>query len=159
MPLRIASYGVIIISLGRPRVVLWSACAALIINFVLNIVLVLSIGFIGPAIATVISTYFHVILLLFIIIKELNIRVEDLIPFNFFFTVGVTCGLSVMLSYAITNITNAIYNDMKCVVYSFFIFSGSYLFLGSKAGFIRLSDFLEFVRSGLAGKKFDGKKN
>ena len=152
MPLRIALYGAIIIALGRPHVVLWSACVALIINFVLNILLVLSIGFIGPAIATVISTYIHIFLLLYIILKELNIRAEDLIPFNFFFALGITCGLSVMFAYAVTN---AFDNDLKSVVYSLIIFSGSYLFLGSKAGFIHITDFVEFVKSGFSGKKFD----
>lgn len=152
IPLRIASYGAVIIALGRPRVLLWSAFAALIINFVLNILLVLSIGFIGPAIATVISTYLHVFVLLFIILKVLNVRIEDLIPLNFFLAVGITCGLSVMVAYALTH---AFYNDLKTVVFSVLIFNGSYLFLGSKAGFIRIANLMEFVRSGFTGKKAD----
>ncbi|HUT64215.1 MAG TPA: hypothetical protein VMZ04_09695, partial [Anaerolineae bacterium] len=101
---------------------------------------------------TVISTYIHIFLLLYIILKELNIRAEDLIPFNFFFALGITCGLSVMFAYAVTN---AFDNDLKSVVYSLIIFSGSYLFLGSKAGFIHITDFVEFVKSGFSGKKFD----
>ncbi len=151
MPLRIASYGTIMLALGRPRIVFLSAFAALAVNFVLNIVLVIHIGFIGPAIATVISSYFHVFVLLYVIVRKLNIRVSELIPFNFFLAAGVTSGLAVMIAYAITwKFTS----DLSTIIFSFTIFMTAYFFLGTYAGFLRLSDF-----TGMAGGRYFGKKD
>ncbi|MBA7562523.1 lipid II flippase MurJ [subsurface metagenome] len=154
MPLRIASYGALILAIGRPRILFWSAFGALGLNFILNIVLVIKLGFIGPAIATTISTYFHVALLLFIITRELKIRLDELIPFGFLFSVGVTSGFAVLIAYALTY---SMANDLTTVSTSFMIFACAYLFLGTKAGFIRFADFLEHLRGVDDGKGSDGK--
>ena len=145
MPLRIALYSVIVLSIGLPRAVFWSAFVSLAMNFILSIVLAIHVGFLGPAIATVVSSYFHVGVLLYIIKKGLNIRLENLIPFNSLFTVAITCGFAVLLTYALTiNFSD----DFTAIVSSLPIFTGAYLFLGSKAGFIRIAD----IRKVLGGR-------
>ena len=143
MPLRIASYGVIVVALGRPRVIFWSALAALVMNAVLNIVLALQIGYTGPAVATVVSSYFHVFLLVYIIMHELHIGIDELLPVTHFLAVGVTCGLAVLIAYGLTW---AIEGDLSTVVSSALIFTGAYLFLGFKAGFIRLAELKSLIR-------------
>ena len=156
MPLRIASFGVIMLALGRPRIVFKCAFLALSANFVLNIVLALKIGFIGPAIATVVSTYMHVFMLLFIIIRELKVRVRELIPMSFLFSVAITSGLAVTLAYGLTR---HFPGDLRTIISSFFLFSGVYLFLGSKAGLIQLADFLELAGGRYFGKRTKGRKS
>ncbi|MCD6308907.1 MAG: oligosaccharide flippase family protein, partial [Candidatus Latescibacteria bacterium] len=152
MPLRIASYGVIVLALGQSRIIFWSALAALLANFVLNILLVIHIGFIGPAIATVVSTYFHVYMLVIVIRRELGVRLRDIIPVSYFLSVAITCGLAVTIAYGFTVATS---DDLVTVALSFTIFTGAYVFLGSKAGIIRLAEFFELLGGGVSDKRPD----
>ena len=153
MPLRIATYGVIVVALSRPRVVLQCAFLALAANVVLNIVLALQIGFIGPAIATVVSSYMHVFMLVYIIIDILKVRIRDIIPVSFLISVALLSGFSVLVAYGLTFL---LYNDLEVVGLSIVVFTGIYFFLASKAGLIRLSDYLELAGGGFFGKTNDG---
>ncbi|MFC1693342.1 oligosaccharide flippase family protein [Candidatus Latescibacterota bacterium] len=152
MPLRIASYGGIVLALGRSRTVFWSAFASLSVNFILNIVLALKMGFIGPAVATVVSTVFHISVLLYIIVKELNVMLDQLIPFKFLFSVGITCVLAVIFAFGFTV---GFVDDGRTILFSLPIFFGAYLFFGSWAGFIKISDIRDFWRGIFHGTKSD----
>jgi len=147
MPLRIASYGVLVIALGRPRLVFWSAAIALGVNFVLNIVFAQTMGMVGPAVATVVSSYFHVALLMIIILRELDAGIGDLIPFRWLFGLGMTCGLSVLIAYGATYTMT---DNLAVVLLSFLIFTVAFLFFGSKTGFGKFTDFLDMA-GGLPG--------
>lgn len=141
MPLRIALYGAIAIALGRPRVVLWSAAGALLLNAVLNVILVTRMGLAGPAIATVVSSYIHVGILLGVIMAETRTGIAGLVPFRGLFEIGVTAGIAALTSYAAT-VAGMTGGDLETVAITFAIFAGLYLFLGKQAGFIR------FIRPG-----------
>ena len=150
MPVRIFLFGVIIIALGQPRIVLWAALGSLIVNLVLNIILIIYIGFLGPAIATVVSTYLQVIGLLWFILKHLKIRIEELIPFKTLFDTGLTGILSVGIAFALTR---AYLNDLKVVLISLTIFLGAYIFLGSRAGLFRILNLKDLKEGNFLGKK------
>ena len=119
----------------------------------LNIVLALQLGYIGPAIATVIATYIHVGMLLTIIVTELRVDLADIVPFRHLFTVATTAGLSGLAAYSLTL---GLTEHMETIVISFIIFVALYFFLGSKAGLIRYSDFIELAGGGAVGKKPEG---
>ncbi len=142
LPLRVAAYGVIVIALGRSRAVLQCAFLALVANAVLNIVLALEIGFIGPAIATVISTYIHVAMLMKIILSELDVGIGEIIPFRHLSTVASIGVLSGLAAFSLTLVLS---DDLEVTAISLVIFVFSYLFLGSKAGLIRISDFYDIA--------------
>jgi len=150
LPLRVASYGVIVVAIGRPRAVLQCAFLSLTANVILNIVLALQIGFIGPALATVISTWIHVGMLLTIIVTEIRIDLADIVPFRHLFTVAATAGLSGLAAYSLTL---GLTEDVETIAISLIIFVALYFFLGSKAGLIRYSDFLELAGGTSGGKK------
>jgi O-antigen/teichoic acid export membrane protein len=152
MPVRIALYGVIIIALGKTQIVFLASLGAMLINLVLNVLFVQWIGFIGPAIATVISTYLHVALLVMFILKFLKVRFADLVPVRAFFDIGSACVIAVMAAYLMTSMMT---NDLTVVILSLSIFVGVYIFLGSKAGFIQIMNFTEFAKGSSRGKKND----
>ena len=152
MPLRIALYGVILIALGKPKYVLWSSLGALAVNFVLSLVFIQTIGFNGPAIATVISTYLHVIVLVILIIKMLGAKFFDLVPIRSMVDIGLSGCIAAMVAFFLTRY---LANEISIVFLSLSIFLGGYVFLGSKAGFIRIMSFTEFVDGALGGKKSD----
>ncbi len=143
MPLRIALYGIIIIALGKTQIVLLASLGAMLINLVLNLLFVQWFGFIGPAIATVISTYLHVALLVMFILKFLKVRFADLVPVRAFFDIGTACIIAAMAAYLMTGMMT---NDLTVVILSLSIFVGGYIFLGSKAGFIQIISLTEFAK-------------
>lgn len=150
MPLRIFLFGVIIIALGQPRAVFWAALGSLTLNIFLNIFLVIHIGFLGPAIATVVSTYLQVIWLIGFILVNLKVKIYELIPFHTLFDIGLTSLLAVMIAFTLTR---AFENDLKVVLTSLTIFFGSYVFLGSQAGLFRILSITDLMKGNFLGKK------
>ncbi len=141
MPLRIALYGAIAIALGKPRIVLLSAAGALLLNAVLNVILVTRVGLAGPAIATVVSSYVHVGILLGVVMAQTHAGIAGLVPFRGLFEIGVTAGIAALTAYAAT-VAGMTGGDLETVAITLAIFTGLYLFLGKRAGFIR------FIRPG-----------
>ncbi len=141
LPLRVASYGVILIALGKPQSVFRTAVLALLINLVLNILLALTVGYWGPAAATVIATYIHVLLLVVIILRQTNVKVSELIPFPQLFAVGVTSLFAVMIAFALSL---TVHNDIARIAVSLVSFIIAYALLAVRAGFLNPGDLLIF---------------
>jgi O-antigen/teichoic acid export membrane protein len=152
MPIRIALCGVIMLALGKPRVVFWAAFSTLLLNLVLNVVLIKLIGFLGPAIATVISTYIHVIVLMVIILATLKVSFKSLVPVRTLFDIGLTSAIAGLIAFFLTRM---FVNDLKVVTMSLPIFIGAYIFLASKAGFIKILSLTDLLEGNLFGKKHD----
>ena len=150
MPVRIALYGVIIIALGKTQIVFWTSLGAMLINLILNVLFVKWIGFLGPAIATVISTYLHVAVFVAFIVKSLKVRFTDLIPVRAFFDIGLACIIAALTAFLMTQM---IANDLSVVILSLSIFVGAYIFLGSKAGFIQIMNLTDFVKGASSGDR------
>jgi O-antigen/teichoic acid export membrane protein len=145
MPLRIALYGAIVLALGKPRTVLWTALGALLLNFILNIILVTRLGMAGPAIATVVSSYIHVAALLWVILRSTGADIRALVPFRGLLEVGAAAGLAAAAAFAIT-LAGIFESDLQAIVFTAPVFTALYLYTGKRAGFIRLltpSDILE----------------
>ncbi|MEX0621771.1 MAG: oligosaccharide flippase family protein [Candidatus Woykebacteria bacterium] len=89
---RVASYGIILQAIGKTRENLKGSVAFFTVNAVLNPVLVVFLGLIGPAIATVISTFTNVIYYIVVIKRFMKFSLRDIFPWysvskNFFIAV------------------------------------------------------------------------
>jgi O-antigen/teichoic acid export membrane protein len=150
MPFRIFLFGVVIIALGQPRVLFWASLGSLAVNAFLNIYLVMRIGFLGPAIATVVSTYVQIVVLMWFVLSNLKIRIGDLVPFRTLFDTALACGLSVAISFILTR---AYRSDLKTVLMSLTIFTGAYIFIGAKLKLFRILSFTDLLGGDFLGKK------
>ena len=82
LPLRVASYGMVLQAIGRSRPVLRGSVYYLLVNIVLNLALIWPLGLVGPALATVIATVLLAGYLLLHVRSELVAPVSSLIPWQ-----------------------------------------------------------------------------
>lgn len=80
LPLRIASYGILFQAFNQTKTILYSSIAALILNLGLNIILVKSLGMMGPALATVLVVFGVTSMYLILIPIQLKINLKHLFP-------------------------------------------------------------------------------
>lgn len=80
LPLRIATFGMIFMALGKTRVILWNAVFTLVCNLILNLILVRRYGMMGAAVATVIMTALSVLLYIVLIRFQIGLSLSRLIP-------------------------------------------------------------------------------
>lgn len=95
LPLRVTAYGPILMAAGRPKFVFLATCIGLGLNLCLSIGLLQLIGFVGPAIATVITQCFVIILYLKKISQILHLHFWEIFPFKPFlqiFSIAALCG-------------------------------------------------------------------
>jgi O-antigen/teichoic acid export membrane protein len=150
LPVRIMLYGVVLIALGRPRIVLYGAAGAFVIDFVLNLVLIRWIGFLGPAIATVVSTYFEVGFMFWYILRRLGARVRDVLPLVTLFDITLAALVGAAVAYLLTS---AFLDDTRVVLSALTIMFGAYIFVGSRLGLFRILNPLDLLRGNIFGKR------
>lgn len=98
LPLRITTYGTVLLAMGSSREVMISTVIALIANIILNVFLIQVLGLAGAAIATTIVVYIGVIYLLYQIRVKSKWSVYKLLPWQVLlriFLVSILCGLVV----------------------------------------------------------------
>jgi len=82
VPLRVTTYGAILMSVGKTQIIFKSAAYALLLNILLNIMFIKVFGPIGPAIATVLVTYVLTTYLLCRIKQELRVPFGSVMPWR-----------------------------------------------------------------------------
>ena len=132
LPLRVAIFSAVVYSLGRPTMVLLAAALTLAVNFVLSIILAYSVGYVGPAVATTVSTYFHVGFLAWIIARTLNTKLANLIPIKKLLPIAQTALIAGIASLAISILLPL--NRIVVLVFSLITFAGVYIIVGRKWG-------------------------
>ena len=80
LPLRVAAYGALLSALGCPGAVFWAALGDLFVNAAASFTLAHAGFFLGPAYATVGTTYLHVAVLLIVARRTLGVSFGELIP-------------------------------------------------------------------------------
>lgn len=89
LPLRIVYFGPALMAVGRTKIIMVSSLAALLANIIFGIILVKTIGYIGPAIGTILSTYiFQVVIMIYFIAKEYNVSIYDVLPIKILFKIA-----------------------------------------------------------------------
>tara|TARA_B100001250_G_C19543548_1_gene675802 strand:- start:278 stop:814 length:537 start_codon:yes stop_codon:yes gene_type:complete len=82
LPCRITIFGVILLSLNLSSYVFKYAIYTFILNLILNYVLINQLGVIGPAVSTIMVTYFIAALQLNRISKEFNYKFYSIFPWK-----------------------------------------------------------------------------
>ena len=80
LPLRIATFGIIFMALGKTKYIMYNAILTLLLNLVLNLILVRQIGMIGAALATVLVTWISAGVYLYWIKHKLSLSLAALFP-------------------------------------------------------------------------------
>jgi len=104
LPLRITAYNMILSVIGYPNLVFRIALMEMGINAVLSLTFIRWWGMPGPAIATVIATYFQVVLLTRTIRMKLGLRVRDIFPWRHLLKVlmlGLLAGGISLIAYTV----------------------------------------------------------
>jgi len=90
LPLRIAVYNPLLVGMGKARWAMWGSIGDLGLNLALSIALSYTLkiylpqwALVGPALATVISTYVQVVFLVGMISWHLKWRLADLLPWTY----------------------------------------------------------------------------
>jgi O-antigen/teichoic acid export membrane protein len=82
VPLRVTTYGAILMSVGKTSIIFRSSVYALLLNICLNILFIKLLGPIGPAIATVLVTYILTLYLLSNIKKAIRTPFRRVMPWG-----------------------------------------------------------------------------
>lgn len=93
--LRVAAYGAVIVSAGRPRYVLQAAVLSMISNIVLSVVLLSTVGFVGPALGTAIAFVPTVMFYCWCIGRATNVPFARVFPLQRYFAVFGLSALAV----------------------------------------------------------------
>lgn len=80
--LRCTYFGMILNSMGRTKIILYSTIFTLLTSVILNIAFYYIFGFIGPALSTLVSTLFGAMYLLFATSREISIPMRKIFPWN-----------------------------------------------------------------------------
>ena len=96
LPLRCAIYNPLLVGIGKAHWALWGGVGDLLINLILSVGFVYAFklyipawALLGPAIATVMSTYLQIAFLVLFIGRHLKWRVRDLLPWQRLLRIGV----------------------------------------------------------------------
>ena len=82
VPLKIAQYGPILMSINKTKLIFRISCLALVLNIILNLFFVKIFGVIGPAIASLFSMVILILLMILEIKKELCLSNDSLFPWK-----------------------------------------------------------------------------
>ncbi|MCK9558162.1 MAG: oligosaccharide flippase family protein [Candidatus Cloacimonetes bacterium] len=80
LPLRVATYGLVFQALGKTKLVMLDSLIMLILNVILNYILIRTFGMVGAAIATVIVSWFIVLVYLFQMRYCMGLKLLDMFP-------------------------------------------------------------------------------
>jgi O-antigen/teichoic acid export membrane protein len=104
LPLRIAQYAVLLLAMGATRAVFYGSVGDLVVKLALSLVLVRPLGYLGPAVAVVCSTWLEVYYYLTVGRRLLSVKIGRILPWGRLartcLIAGVACGFgsSVKLS-------------------------------------------------------------
>ena len=79
---RVTAFAMVLNALGHTKTIFWNSVLALIANIILNIILTVTIGFVGSAVATVISVGIQIMALLISTSRQIFIPVAELFPWK-----------------------------------------------------------------------------
>jgi O-antigen/teichoic acid export membrane protein len=109
LPLRCAIYNPLLVGMGKARWALWVGVGDLLLNAGLSLALTQFLltgwpawAFLGPALATVFSTYVQVALLVGLIAWHLRLSLRQILPWKHLGRVGLVCAVAGLLSWGST---------------------------------------------------------
>lgn len=82
LPLRIAQYAVLLLSMGATKAVLFGAAGDFVVKFGLSLALIRPLGYMGPAAAAVCSTWLQVFYYLYVAKRILGVGFRKILPWG-----------------------------------------------------------------------------
>lgn len=104
--LRITYFGIILNSVGKTKFIFWSSIIALGLNVVLNYVLFFAIGFVGPALATLISILVVNALQLIVSAKLTNVPFKRIFPWGELLKITIINAVWGVACYVVLSVLN-----------------------------------------------------
>ncbi len=99
--LRVASYGTVIVSAGKPKYVVRAAAAGLLYNAAFGIPCVLVLGFIGPAVGAAGAFVLHVITYVLFIAKAAEVPARAVFPLLAYLRVFLLAALAGLVGFGV----------------------------------------------------------
>jgi O-antigen/teichoic acid export membrane protein len=104
MPIRIASYGLILRAIGKTKIDFIASIFFLVINFVVSYYLMMAMGLVGPAIGTVITTIVLAMFYLLSIKKNTSLKLDELLPVKKLFSVAMAVAIPGLVVWGIRSV-------------------------------------------------------
>lgn len=124
LPLRIVTFGTMLTIMGLGRKLLFNSIISLVVNILLNVIMLNIFGIVGPAYATIISTYFLAIMQLNQIKKGLGVTFYEVFPWRKLIKIFCIC----IITFIIFSLLNK-YIEFYSNILNFIIFGGVYVLL------------------------------
>ena len=121
---RITSFGIILNATGKTKYLLHTSIISLIINIFLDYCLYYTLGFIGPAVATLITLILHALTLLFFSSKVIDMSIKTIFPWNKLIkhiVVNLTWGIIVYTLTIVFNIGTTTKDIILCLLLGLFV--------------------------------------
>jgi len=152
LPTRITVFGSLLLAMGLPKAILHYAFYTLCINIVLNFIFIKTIGFNGPAIATVIATYTMNTFQLARISKKLKFSISKSFPIYLILKIFLIGGIISFVLIPFKSMFNL--SPVIGLISSFIIYSTLLFFIFRKFSLITFSD-ISFFKSLFKIKKLN----
>jgi O-antigen/teichoic acid export membrane protein len=123
---KVTFFGHILVALGKSKQIFYYTLVTLIINILLNLFFIKVFGFIGAAIATVISIFIISLLQLISISKVLEIKFVNIWPWS---ELALILSISFVSTILVSSMKLIITNEIVLISSSFILFVILYLFL------------------------------
>jgi len=139
LPVRIVVYGSALMALGFSKVIMFRSFFDLLFNILLSILMVKWLGYIGAAIATILTLYIWTVPFnLYQIAKGFNVRILDILPIKDLLKVLFISLLPIPLILININFYN--YNYLLQLIISFFIYFPIVFYLLYKNSLFEIPD-------------------
>jgi O-antigen/teichoic acid export membrane protein len=148
--LRVAAYGPVIVAAGRPGLSLKAAAFGLFWNALLSVPLVLSMGFLGPALGTGLAFVLHVATYIVFIGVATRVPVTEIFPLGAYLRVFATAAVAGVVGWGVKR-TLAV-PALPLLLLEVGTVLGVYTGLGLVTGLLSRADFA-FILSTLRRKK------
>jgi O-antigen/teichoic acid export membrane protein len=116
--LRVTYFGMALNAIGKTKFILYCSIASLGLNVLLNYVMYLLLGFIGPAVATFISMALVGILQLHMTGKLIHVRIKEIFPWKSLLSItllNVIWGLLAYIAIQIIHLTTSVRDITICI--------------------------------------------
>lgn len=144
--LRVAAFGNVLVAAGRPGLVVRAAGLGLLYNVLLGIPLVLTIGFVGPALGAALGFILTVTTYIFLIARAARVPARHVFPLANYLRVFVLASVAGALGYGVKHLLPL--HAALLLVAEIVTVLGAFLLLGALTKTIERSDWA-FVRDWL----------
>jgi O-antigen/teichoic acid export membrane protein len=162
IPLQFTEYTAIMESTGKTKYISYGYMIQIPLNISLSIVLLAHIGAVGPAIATIISSYLMTAYMLFMLNKVLEYKFRKILPWKELsrtFFLSITTGIIVFVirkalkeSLIIESIKNSEFQYLTMILITVLIFITIYIFVLFKTNSIDAEDKATLYRWSMVNK-------